>query len=139
MNDEEGEGWELELELEWELAKGSESTVEATVGTRTSAGVEDEEDGVEEGEDEGDDAAAGERLLTGFLEGELLVIATLAEEGEVALVGLQTQRTAEMKAPLLLLMVHHSAVVCRSSAPRSLVRAELAVVRSTCVWLGATL
>jgi len=109
---------------------------------RTSAGVDDEEDGEEVGEDEGEEAAAaGERLqlLTGFLEGELLVIATQAEEGEVVLVGLQTERTAEIEAPLLLLMVHHSAVVCRSSAPRSLVRAELAVVRSTCVWLGATL
>jgi hypothetical protein len=117
MNDEEGEGWELQ----WELVKGSNPTVEATVA-RTSAGVEDEEDGDEVGEDEGEKAAAaGERLqlLTGFLEGELLVIAAQAEEGEVVLVGLQTERTAEIKAPLLLLllMVHHSAVVCRSSAP----------------------
>ena len=85
---------------------------------------------------EGKAAAAGERLLTSFLDDELLVIVSHAEEGEVVLVGRQAQRTTEMKAPLLLLLLllmPHPAVVYRRAAPRSLVRAELAVVRWTCV------
>jgi hypothetical protein len=159
MNDEEVAGWDLEPELVPgfpsrgsalgtgnavaipEVEAETQGEVEPgfrrpALGTGNAIGIPEVEAGTQiEAEVEEEVAAACERLLTVFLDGVLLVIASQAEEGEVVLIGRQAERTAAMKAQLLLLLplMPHPPVVYRRAALRSRVRSELAVARWTCV------